>query len=75
MSPVESVCRAVNSRQLQQYGGVIVVALDGRSGVGKSTLASTIARDLGAAVVHSLPQMASIATSIGSDSVARHSIR
>lgn len=35
MSPVESVCRAVNSRQLQQYGGVIVVALDGRSGDGQ----------------------------------------
>ncbi len=46
---VDSICSM--QEQSQSHGSFFVVALDGRSGVGKSTLAAELARELGGSVL------------------------
>jgi len=52
MGEFEELRRVLTEAMSRRQEGAVVVALDGRSGVGKSTLAAAVARDLGAAVVH-----------------------
>lgn len=52
MDPITRVRHVVTARQLARPEFPVVVAVDGRSGVGKSTLAADIVRDLGASVIH-----------------------
>lgn len=52
MRNAEAVVDAVHAMRRKQLGRVIVVALDGRSGAGKTSLATDVASNVDAAVVH-----------------------
>ena len=52
LKPAEVIKDAIRALQVGDTGRVIVVALDGHSGAGKTTLATTIAETLDAAVLH-----------------------
>ncbi len=51
-NPAAMIVEAIRARPLDDAVGVIVVALDGHSGAGKTTLAASIAEMLDVAVIH-----------------------